>query len=295
MSVADRAAASPDASGCPRRTPPGRRYSENPFFGLLPPRWHDHRIGSLSYIGHATTLIELGKTRILTDPLLRQRVAHIRRRSPPPRDDALGRLDALLISHAHHDHLDPPSLRRLSPSCPVFVPRGCGGILRRRAIGNVVEVRAADRVRVGDIVVEAFPALHDGRRYPLGRHCPALSYVLEGSPSVYFAGDTDLFPEMGALAGRVDVAVLPVAGWGPRVGAGHLDPERAARAVALIRPRVAVPIHWGTLSVIWARRTADPYAPARAFARAAAGIAPEVDVRILAPGERLPLEPRKRD
>jgi L-ascorbate metabolism protein UlaG (beta-lactamase superfamily) len=233
--------------------------------------------------------------RVLTDPLLRQRVLHIRRLAAPPLVERLDRLDALLISHAHHDHLDLPSLRRLSCRGPVFVPRSSGRILRRRGIAGVVEVTAGDRVPVGDILIEAFPALHDGRRYPLGHARPALGYVLEGPPNVYFAGDTDLFPEMEALAGRVDVAVLPVAGWGPRLPAGHLDPARAARAVALIRPRVAVPIHWGTFSVIWARQAADPYAPVHAFAEAVAGIAPEVEVRILAPGEQFPLEPRKRD
>lgn len=250
-------------------------------------------MGSISYIGHATTLIELGGVRVLTDPLLRQRVVHIQRHAPPPRDDALERLDAVLVSHAHHDHLDPPSLRRLSGECPVLVPRGSGRMLSRRGIGSVVEVTDGDRVAVGDVTVEAFPALHDGRRYPLGRAYPALGYVLEGPPNVYFAGDTDLFGEMEALAGRIDVAVLPVAGWGPRVGAGHLDPERAARALTLIRPRIAIPIHWGTFSVIWARRTGHPLAPASAFARAAAEIAPGVDVRVLAPGEELPLESTK--
>jgi L-ascorbate metabolism protein UlaG (beta-lactamase superfamily) len=220
---------------------------------------------------------------------------HIERRAPPPRAEDLDRLDAVLISHAHHDHLDPPSLRRLSCDCPALVPRGLAGTLRRRGIREVIEMTVGDRVPLGGIVVEAFPALHDGRRYPLGRDLPALGYVLEGPPNVYFAGDTDLFGEMEALAGRIDIAVLPVAGWGPRVGAGHLDPERAARAVALIRPRIAIPIHWGTMSVIWARGQANSAGPARAFARAAAEVAPEVDVRVIAPGERLPLEPLKHD
>jgi L-ascorbate metabolism protein UlaG (beta-lactamase superfamily) len=284
----------PDATWGPRRTPRGRRYPRHSGFELRPPRWDDHRIGSLAYIGHATTLIEVAKMRVLTDPLLRRRVMHIERRAPPPRAENLDRLDAVLISHAHHDHLDPPSLRRLSCECPVLVPRGLAGTLRRRGIKDVIEMTVGDRVPLGGIVVEAFPALHDGRRYPLGRDRPALGYVVEGPPNVYFAGDTDLFPEMEALAARIDVAVLPVAGWGPRVGAGHLDPERAARALTLIRPRIAVPIHWGTFSVIWARRPGRPLAPASAFARAAAEIAPEVDVRVLAPGEDLPLDSTTR-
>ena len=233
--------------------------------------------------------------RVLTDPLLRRRVMHIERRAPSPRVEDLDRLDAVLISHAHHDHLDPPSLRRLSCDCPALVPRGLAGTLRRRGISEVIEMTVGDRVSVGALVVEAFPAIHDGRRYPLGRAFPALGYVLEGPPNVYFAGDTDLFPEMGELAGRIDIAVLPVAGWGPHVGAGHLDPERAARAVALIRPRIAIPIHWGTMSVIWAHGQANSSGPARAFGRLAAEIAPTVEVQVLAPGEKLPLEPREDD
>jgi L-ascorbate metabolism protein UlaG (beta-lactamase superfamily) len=143
-----------------------------------------------------------------------------------------------------------------------------------------------DRVTVGGLCVEAVPALHDGRRYPIGRPVDALGFLLEGPVRVYFAGDTDLFPEMAELAGRVDVAALPVWGWGPRLPAGHLNPESAAEAVALIRPGIAVPIHWGTLTRMGAQRGEDPLDPPRAFAEAVARLAPEVDVRILEPGER---------
>lgn len=116
--------------------------------------------------------------------------------------------------------------------------------------------------------MEGLHASHDGRRHPLARPVASLGYLLEGPPNVYFAGDTDLFPGMSALAGRVDVALLPVAGWGPRLPAGHMDPVRAADAVALIRPRLAVPIHWGTLRAWGAQRDLDPTAPARGFADA---------------------------
>ena len=87
--------------------------------------------------------------------------------------------------------------------------------------------------------------------------------------------------------GPVDVALLPVAGWGPKVPAGHLNPSSAARAAALIRPRVAVPIHWGTLYS--ARRGPWFHDPPYAFAAHMAEAAPEVEVRVLAPGESLEL------
>jgi L-ascorbate metabolism protein UlaG (beta-lactamase superfamily) len=101
---------------------------------------------------------------------------------------------------------------------------------------------------------------------------------------VYFAGDTDLFEGMGELRGIVDVALLPVWGWGPSVGEGHLDPQRAAQATAMIAPRLAIPIHWGTFALPWARDGASDR-HAREFAELTAELAPTVDVRVLAPGE----------
>jgi L-ascorbate metabolism protein UlaG (beta-lactamase superfamily) len=112
--------------------------------------------------------------------------------------------------------------------------------------------------------------------------------VVEGSRSVYFAGDTDLFDEMAGLRESVDVALLPVWGWGPSVGAGHLDPERAAQAAALIEPAVAIPIHWGTFALPWVALRGLPdeerERPAREFAAFAAQRAPGVEVRVLAVG-----------
>ena len=89
------------------------------------------------------------------------------------------------------------------------------------------------------------PAEHEGSRGPFGASADAVGYVITGSEVVYFAGDTDLFDGMHEL-GPVDLALVPIWGWGPGLGAGHLDPVQAAEAVARIRPRLVVPIHWGT-------------------------------------------------
>jgi L-ascorbate metabolism protein UlaG (beta-lactamase superfamily) len=111
-----------------------------------------------------------------------------------------------------------------------------------------------------------------------------VGYVVRGaSGSAYFAGDTDLFPEMGGLAGSIDVALLPVAGWGATLGPGHLDPERAAQAAARIAPRVAIPIHWGTLAPIGS--PAPLREPAIEFAREVERRAPAVRVLLLEPGQ----------
>ena len=245
--------------------------------------------GRLTYIGHATVLIEQAGVRLLTDPLLHSGIGHMRRRVPLPELELLRDLDAVLISHPHADHLDVKSLRMLEHPGTVVAPRDCAGLLRRAGMRDVVGLTPGDRWDVGGIAIEAVRADHDGRRHPFGRELGAVGFIVEGPARVYFAGDTDLFDDMEKLAGRVDVALLPIWGWGPRLPVGHLNPETAARAVALIGPAVVVPIHWGTMRSVGAKGAADPHAPARAFADAVAAAAPDTEVRILAPGDSMPL------
>jgi L-ascorbate metabolism protein UlaG (beta-lactamase superfamily) len=246
------------------------------------------RTDGITYVGHSSVLIELGGVRVLTDPVLRSRIGYIRRIVPPPAAGVAAGLDAVLISHAHHDHRDLLSLRRVPSDVPVIAPPGCAGPVRRSGHA-VVEAVVGERVRAGGVEVLVIPAEHDGRRFPIGTRRPAIGYVIGDGPRVGFYGDTDLFDGMAELAGELDVALLPVWGWGPRVGPGHLNPDRAARAAALLAPRIAVPIHWGTLAGprVWWR--ADPGLPAREFAERVAVHAPAVTVRILEPGERLEL------
>jgi len=108
---------------------------------------------------------------------------------------------------------------------------------------------------------------------------PSLGYLLGDRRRVYFAGDTDLFAGMPDLADRLHVALLPIAGWGPRLPPGHLDPERAATALRMLRPRIAVPIHWGTYRPMYGRVPSE--SPEDEFARRAADVAPDVEVRVL--------------
>jgi L-ascorbate metabolism protein UlaG (beta-lactamase superfamily) len=233
-------------------------------------------------------LIELGSLRVLTDPVLRGRIAHLRRHVPVPRPP--GRLDAILLSHLHLDHADGPSLRRLPPAVPAFVPAGAGPTVRRLGVRDVIELQAGERVPVADGEVMAVPAVHDGRRWPVRAAVPALGFVIERRARVYFAGDTDLFDGMADL-GAIDLALLPVWGWGASLGPGHLDPDSAAEAVRRIRPRVAVPIHWATYLPLGYRRGHRLlHEPGREFAERVAAVAPEVEVRVLAPGGSLELE-----
>ncbi len=237
--------------------------------------------GTLTWLGHSCAVIQLDGHLVVTDPVLRDRIVHLRRRSPVEMA-VLDGADVILLSHTHHDHLDLPSLDRLDRGAQVLVPAGAEGLLRRRGFRSVREVVAGDEVSVGAIRIRVTHAEHDsGFRVGTGKTQP-VGYVIAGTQTVYFAGDTDLFEGMGAL-GRVDVALLPVAGWGPRLPAGHLDPARAVAALELIEPRLAIPIHWGTYAP-WRPPKGDD-TPAQTFAELAATVVPTVDVRVLRPGQ----------
>jgi L-ascorbate metabolism protein UlaG (beta-lactamase superfamily) len=166
------------------------------------------------------------------------------------------------------------------------VPAGTAGLLRGMGFGGVREVTAGDSVEIAGTTVRVVEAWHDGRRRPGAKPAATVGYLAE---RVWFAGDTELHPRMELLRGEVDVALVPIWGWGPSLGPGHLDPAEAAKAVALVQPELAVPIHWGTFLPIGLHRrhggaVGDP--PVR-FAAQVAAAAPATRVVTLAPGESL--------
>ena len=248
----------------------------------------------ITYVGHATVLLELGGRRLLTDPVLGPHVLGFIRRHASAPDPGVGRdLDAVLISHLHHDHLDFPTLRRIGRDVPVFVPVGAGRTLRLRGFRDVTELRPAESATLGTVEITATPATHNARRFKYGRHVDAAGFMVEGERRVYFAGDTDLFAGMAALGGDLDAALLPIGGWGPTVGSGHLDPRRAAEAAAMLKPRIAIPIHWGTmLRLGLGHRAAEILEqPPRRFAAQLAERAPGVRAVVLEPGDSVELSP----
>ncbi|MFD9356250.1 MBL fold metallo-hydrolase [Streptomyces sp. NPDC060031] len=253
----------------------------------------------VTWWGHATCTVEDSGVRLLTDPLFARRLAHLRRRrgAVPPARAAVA--DVVLVSHLHADHLHLPSLARLAPGTRLVVPRGArravpglARLARARSFA-VTEVAPGEEFAVRDGVrVRAVSARHDGRRLPFGPHlAPALGYVVQGEARTYFAGDTGLFDAMAGEVGPVDVALLPVGGWGPYLGQGHLDPGRAARALAALDPAAAVPVHYGTYWPIGmdAVRPHEFHAPGEEFVRLAGQLAPKVTVRVPAHGERVRL------
>ena len=201
----------------------------------------------LTWLGHGSCLLELDGARLVSDPLLRRRVAHLWRALPlVPLPD--GELDAVLITHQHLDHLDLPSLVRIGRDRRVVAPSAAGALLRRHRFSNVTEVDEGDVVELGALRVLAVPADHDGRRLRFGASAAALGYVIEGSRRVYLPGDTDLFEGMAGLR-PLDASAVPVWGWGPRSARAHgsggggagrraaRTGHRRARALRHLRPR----------------------------------------------------------
>jgi L-ascorbate metabolism protein UlaG (beta-lactamase superfamily) len=236
----------------------------------------------VSWLGHAGVALDLAGTRVLADPVLRAHVGLLRRRGPVPAADLWSRPDVVVVSHMHHDHLDLPSLRLIGTDVPLVVPAGAGPLFD--GFADVREVRAGDEVRVGTVQITAVPAHHNDERARTSLRAAALGYLIRGGGTrVWHAGDTGAFPGMADLRGEVDLALIPVGGWGPSLGPEHLDPRQAAEAVSLVGAHTALPIHWGTLLMPGLRMLRPDLAvrPGERFAQWASQLAG--DTRVLLP------------
>jgi L-ascorbate metabolism protein UlaG (beta-lactamase superfamily) len=250
----------------------------------------------VTWWGHSTVWLEDSGVRLLTDPLLTDRLAHLRRLAGPT-PTLPGAPDAVLLSHLHPDHVHLPSLRLLPGAPTLVVPRGAAAFvadrLGPRHAERCVELAPGETTQVGAVQVRAVPAAHDGGRGPWSRQrASAVGYVVEGAARAWYAGDTGLYPEMSEL-GPLDLALIPVGGWGPTIGAGHLNPVSAAEALRRVQATLAVPVHYGTFWPVGLRRFRQRLfeEPGADFVRHAALAAPDAQVRVLRHGETLVARP----
>ena len=187
--------------------------------------------------GHSTATVELGDTRVATDPLLTDRLLHLLRYAADP--GAGGRRRPTWCSSRTCTTTTATGRRwpASAPDVPILAPRGAERLLARLAGDRLVLVEPGDVVERAGVRIEVLAATHDGRRHPLSReHPPALGFRFgNDAGSCWYPGDTELRDDM-ADVDPVDLALVPVGGWGPTLEEGHLDPEQAAQAVRAWAP-----------------------------------------------------------
>ena len=255
---------------------------------------------TVTWLGHASVVIDLDGVRIVVDPLLKRNAGVLRRRGGRPVAPAWADADVVLLSHLHHDHAEVGSLRLL-PGAPVLTaPANAVWVNKKGLDGRGLEDDEWFPVgSQGAVEVALTRAIHAARPMP---HRPnaANGHLVRGpSGVVWVAGDTELFPEMEGLAelagAPIDLAIVPVGGWGPRLSPGHMGPEEAADACARTQARWAVPVHWKTLHMpageAFPRGWMDSAGPR--FETALAREAPDCRAVVLDIGESVTLDPRE--
>ncbi len=239
-------------------------------------------------------MLNFEELNILTDPVFGDRVMHLRRQSISASEwlAEQPRPDVIVLSHLHLDHLNLPSLRRLPKDIPMLVPKGTARWLQPLIAQDLVEIAPGEEMTFNGVRILATPALHGNveRNALFDR---AQGYLFKERHTIYFPGDTDVFPEMVELGEHgLDLALVPIWGWGPTLGSGHLDPERAVEALNMLRPRMAIPIHWATfrpLGFFWEHLNYLNQ-PGPEFQRLAAERSPDIRIHMLKPGENFVLD-----
>jgi L-ascorbate metabolism protein UlaG (beta-lactamase superfamily) len=258
----------------------------------------------ITYIGHATLLLEIGGARFITDPNFDPRLGRILPRVAAPGIalDALPKLDAILLTHAHADHLSFDSLDRLPRNIPLYAPPAVARWLRGKRYHHVEALAPAGCTTIADgaVRIHAERATHQGNRYGVDRWRSAANmYLCEtDAESLFFAGDTALTPETHALVERIlwkagrelDVALLPIGyapPWKPGFRRGHLTHDDALSLFETLRARVLIPYHWGTFRHV----TASAHDAINRLRRSLTSHRAKDRVHIVEPGESIVVSP----
>ncbi len=240
-----------------------------------------HSVPTVTWIGHATVLVQMDHVSFLTDPIWSERASPLpigprRLVEPGVALDDLPPIDFVLISHNHYDHLDLDTLAALaarSPATRFYVPLGNGDLLRDDGVVNVEEFDWGSEVKYGSVTIHCLESQHWSRRGLFdGRKALWASWAVIGSERrFYFAGDTGFFEgfaAIGAALGPFDLAALPIGAYQPTamMRPSHMDPEEAVRAARALRAERVLGIHWGTFDLT----DEPPGEPPRRFRAAAA-------------------------
>jgi L-ascorbate metabolism protein UlaG (beta-lactamase superfamily) len=211
---------------------------------------------AVTWVGHASLLIQMGGKNILTDPVWSNRINGFIRRLQPPGIawEHLPPTDGVLVSHNHYDHLDWPTLKRLPRSTPCFVPAGLKASFQRRGFTDVTELEWWESSPLGALDIELVPAHHWSRRglWDLNRSLWGGFVITDrAGRKAYFSGDTaygPAFKEIGRRHPRIQVAALPVGAYAPRElnRLVHTSPEEALRAFEDLGAIHMLPMHWWT-------------------------------------------------
>lgn len=238
---------------------------------------------AVTYVGHASVAIEAAGTTVITDPVLTSRLKHLRRVGAPAVGFDPATVDVVAISHQHHDHLHLASLRRLPATAHVVVPRGLGRTVANLGFERVTELAVGESTTHSELTITAVPAVHDDRRHPGTSRIPPIGFLFSSAGwSWYFPGDTDVYPGMADI--DPELTLIPIWGWGPTLGGGHLDPGRAAEALELLGSSTAIPIHWGTLWPYHVRRNDRLVLPPKELVEAVRARDLDVNVIEVPPG-----------
>ena len=245
-----------------RREPSPRFISDTK--PSIPPRRVEGGALRTTLVNHSTVLLQQGGLNILTDPIWSERASPLsfagprRRRKPGVSWQDLPRIDAVLISHNHYDHLDLPTLRRLADrgQSQFIVPTGVSRLLRSQNIGSVHEMDWGESLSLPGCTIHCVPALHFSSRGIFDRNMTLwCGYVIECRERlVYFAGDTGFgrhFAQIRERFGAPHLALLPIGAYEPRwfMSPVHMAPDEAIRAHEILAARTSIAIHHGTFQL----------------------------------------------